>query len=457
MSGGTNSGPAVRITYFRGGVHPGEAKDCTRVMPIEVFPTPARVFLHLQQALGTPPDPLVKAGDEVKAGQVIAAAHGFLSVPLHSPVSGKVAGINPYPHPTGPELPAIEIESDGQGTPAPGVPHPEVDPESLDPEDIRRVVRDAGIVGLGGATFPAHVKLSPPPEKPIDTLILNGCECEPYLTADERLMMEEPEAILRGGQIIARLVEAKRIIIAIEADKPEAIRAIRKAAEASGRNFQVAALKVRYPQGAEKQLIKTLLSREVPSGGLPMDVSSLVHNVGTARAVDQAVRFGMPLLDRVVTVTGPGVKTPKNFRVALGTPVRHLLEACGAELASGGNLIIGGPMMGMAQWSLEVPITKGSSGVLFFRKEDRQDYQPGPCLRCGACQRSCPMGLAPNRLHELSERDLFDLLEQEEILDCIECGACAYTCPARLPLVQSLKYAKGQVQAERKKKQAANG
>jgi len=443
-----------RTTYFRGGVHPRDRKAASRGKSIVQFPAPGKVFLHLQQSLGAPAEPVVKPGEEVKKGQVVAKARGFVSVPVHTPVSGKVEAIEIHPHPAGPELPAIIVESDQKETWMEGLPHDETDPKVCSEEEIRERIRNAGIVGLGGATFPTHVKLSPPKDKPIDTLILNGCECEPYLTADERLMIEEPEAVLRGARIMARAVGAKRVVVAIEANKPEAVRVMRDTANQLGLEFPVVPLRVRYPQGAEKQLIKTLLNREVPSGGLPMDVAALVQNVGTAAAVDQALRAGVPLMERVVTLTGPGVPAPRNLRTVIGTPIRLLLEVAGVEPEAGAKIVIGGPMMGISQWSLDVPVTKSCSGVLYFRARDLALPEPGPCLRCGTCQRVCPMGLAPNRLNELAELDRFPELEQEGVMDCIECGSCAYACPARIRLVQALKYAKAEIAKARRREQS---
>lgn len=444
----------TRTTYFRGGVHPRDRKAASRRKSIVQFPAPKKVFLHLQQSLGAPAEPVVKPGEEVKKGQVVAQARGFVSVPVHAPVSGRVEAVEIHPHPTGPELPAIIIESDGHETWVEGLPCGGADPSAYSEEEIRERIRNAGIVGLGGATFPTHVKLSPPKDKPIDTLILNGCECEPFLTADERLMVEEPEAILRGSRIMARAVGAKRVVIAIEVNKPEAVRVMRDTANELGLGFPVVPLRVRYPQGAEKQLIKTLLNREVPSGGLPMDVAALVQNVGTAAAVDRALRSGIPLMERVVTLTGPGVTSPRNLRASIGTPIRLLLEAAGVEPETGAKIVIGGPMMGISQWSLDVPVTKSCSGILYFRARDLDLPEPGPCLRCGTCQRVCPMGLAPNRLNELAELDRFPGLEKEGVMDCIECGSCAYACPSRIRLVQAFKYAKAEIAKSRRKNQS---
>jgi electron transport complex protein RnfC len=307
-----------------------------------------------------------------------------------------------------------------------------------------------GIVGMGGAAFPTHVKLSPPKEKPIDTFIINGAECEPYLTADHRLMLEEPENILEGARIAMHILGVERGIIAIESNKPDAIEKMRGLAEDIP-ELHVFALKVRYPQGAEKQLIKTLVNREVPfSGGLPMDVGVIVQNVGTLSAIYKAVRFGIPLIERITTVTGSGVHEPKNLRVRIGTPIRALIEACGGFTSDVGKVIMGGPMMGVSQYSVEVPV-KGTSGILVQPLSEVEEGVTQPCIRCGSCIQACPAGLMPTVLAVFAQRDLFEEAERYDVVDCIECGCCNYVCPAKIPLVHLLRYAKAEVLARKKK------
>ncbi len=440
-----------KVRHFRGGVHPQDRKGLSRHKAIELLPVPRRLVIPLSQHIGAPCEPLVSPGEPVKKGQKIGEAKGFVSVPVHAPTSGRVSRIGNFPHPLGRPLPAIEIESDGVDEWADDI-HGREDVPSLAPDDLRAIIREKGIVGMGGATFPTHVKLSPPEGKTIDTLIINGAECEPYLTADYRLMVEEPEKVIGGMRIMMTILGVESVFIAIEANKPEAIEAMRKTL---GREPQVevTVLDVKYPQGAEKQLIKTLVNREVPSsGGLPMDVGVLVQNVGTAAAIHQAVWLGIPLIERVVTVTGEGIHEPKNLRVRIGTPVGVLLEACGGFTERPGKLVFGGPMMGISQYTTDVPVIKGTSGILVLPASEVQMKEAQTCLRCGTCVRVCPMNLLPNAIGVSAIRDRFDEAEKHYLLDCIECGACAYGCPAKIPLVHWIRYAKAEVLAKRSKK-----
>ena len=440
----------ARIRHFRGGVHPQDRKELSRNRPIEPLPVPQRLIVPLSQHIGAPCEPVVSPGDTVRKGQKIGEAQGFVSVPIHAPTSGRVLRIECLPHPLGRPLPAIEIESDGLDKWSDALQSRE-DFLSLSPDNLRTTIRDKGIVGMGGATFPTHVKLSPPEGKPIDTLIINGAECEPYLTADYRLMVEEPQKVAGGMTIMRTILGVETVFIAIERNKPEAIDAMRKTV-GDNPHVTVVALNVKYPQGAEKQLIKTLVNREVPSsGGLPMDVGVLVQNVGTAAAIDQAVRRGIPLIERVVTVTGEGIREPKNLRVRIGTPVALLLETCGGLAEGPGKLILGGPMMGISQYTTDVPVIKGTSGVLVMPPSQVQVDEPRTCIRCGTCVTVCPMNLLPNILGVLANKGLFEQAESHYVLDCIECGACGFGCPARIPLVHLIRYAKGEVLARKSK------
>jgi len=396
----------------------------------------------LSQHIGAPAKPLVKPGEKVKTGQKIAEAAGFVSIPLHSPISGTVKEIGEMPHPTGGVALAIKIEGDG-GDEWDEEVKGRVNYSQLTPEELREIISQAGIAGMGGAAFPTHVKLSPPREKPIDTFILNGAECEPYLTADHRLMLENGEGILEGMKLIMKTLGCQKGFIGIESNKADAITNFKKLSSACG--FEVIPLKVKYPQGGEKQLIKAITGREVPLGGLPMDVGCVVHNVGTAYAVYEAVAKGKPLIERVVTVTGSIIKNPQNLRTRIGTSFAKLIEKCGGTTAKVGKLINGGPMMGIAVETDQVPVIKGTSGILVLSEKETRYREPKPCIYCGRCVDTCPMGLMPNMISNLTERERFESAKEYGVLDCIECGSCSYVCPAKRNLVHQFKYAKAKI------------
>ncbi len=437
----------MKLKTFSGGLHPPDNKEWSAHKAIEDCPLPAELVVPLSQHIGAPAEACVKAGDRVKKGQVIGTAKGFVSVPVHAPSSGEVLAVEPRPHPAGRALAAVVIAPDGEDQWLEGLEG--LDPSGLSAEQMRDRIRDAGIVGLGGATFPAHVKLSPPAEKPIDTLILNGVECEPYLTADHRLMLEEPERILAGIDILKRILGVGQVYVGIEENKPDAIELMTRTCQGSG--VEVVALEVKYPQGAEKQLIKAVTGREVPSGGLPMDVGVVVQNIGTAAAVADAVAGGIPLIERICTVTGPGIKEPKNLRIRIGTPLSHLVEVCGGLVGEPGKIIMGGPMMGNTQLSFEVPATRGTSGLLVFREGDFSIRPEGPCIRCGRCVRACPAHILPTAIAAAARLDMTDEAEAFGAMDCIECGCCTYTCPAAIPLVQAIRSGKAAILAKRRK------
>jgi electron transport complex protein RnfC len=358
-----------------------------------------------------------------------------------------VAAVEPRRHPGGGYVDAVVIDSDGEDKPA---EFQGLDPEKATPDEIRAKVKEAGLVGMGGAAFPTSVKIAPPKDKPIDTLILNGCECEPYLSADHRLMLEETEKFLRGGALLRKALGCARWIVAVEDNKPDAVEAIRRAMGTLG--GEIAVPHVKYPQGAEKQLIKAVLGREVPSGGLPLDVGVVVQNVGTAAAVFDAVAKGLPLIDRVLTVSGMGIRQRKNVRARIGTSFREVAEFCGGLAGEVRKVVMGGPMMGIAQFTLDEPVIKGTSGLLFLTAEEAEDPPPDVCLRCGRCLDVCPMNLVPGELAKAVDKEQWDRAEALNVLDCIECGCCAYVCPGHRYMVQNFKRGKLEVMARRKKK-----
>jgi len=437
----------MKLKTFPGGLHPPDNKEWSSRKAIETCPLPEELVIPLSQHIGAPAELCVAKGDLIKKGQMIGAAKGFVSVPVHASTSGEVIAVEPRPHASGRNLPAVVIRPDGEDVWVAGLS--EVDPEALSPDEIRERIRAAGLVGMGGATFPTHVKLTPPENKPIHTLIINGVECEPYLTADHRLMLEETDRVLDGVAILKKVLGVERAVVGIEANKPDAIETMSKAC--AGKGIEVAALAVKYPQGAEKQLILALTGREVPSGGLPMDVGVVVQNVGTAAAVSDAVRRGLPLIERIATVTGPGVAEPKNLRVRVGIPLSHLVAFCGGLKGDPAKIIMGGPMMGATQLSLDVPATRGTSGVLLFREGDIPLVPEGPCIRCGRCVQACPAHIMPTSIAAYARLDLIAEAEDLGAMDCIECGCCTYTCPATLPLVQAIRYGKAAILAKRRK------
>jgi len=429
----------MKFFTFKGGVHPPYNKELSMDRSIQKAEVPDKLIVPLVQHIGAPCSPKVEVGDTVKEGQVIGEAQAFVTAPVHSPVSGKVKKIEKTLHPLGQPMLSVIVEPDGEESKAYMEPlGREID--SLDVKAMLERVKEAGIVGLGGATFPAHVKFSPPKGKKIDTLIINGCECEPYLTADYRLMLEKAEDLMLGARMIGKMLQVERIIIAVENNKPDAVEKLKSVEKEGVSTTEVTQTK--YPEGAEKVLIKALLGREVPSGGLPMDVGVVVSNVGTALAVCEAVRDGKPLIERVVTVTGDGVKNPANFLVKVGTPIQNLIEQAGGTVGDVGKLIMGGPMMGIAQSSFDIPVIKGTSGILLMQETRVMMQGYLPCIKCSFCVRACPVNLLPSRLSICAEAEKWELAEKYGVNDCIECGCCDYVCPSKRPIVQLVKTAK---------------
>ena len=427
-----------------GGIHPPENKF-SKAEPIVRMPLPETVVIPLSQHIGAPAAAAVVKGDKVKAGQVIGTAAGFVSANIHSSVSGTVTSVDAVPDGGGVRRPAVTIKVEGDewadGIDTGGSLAKEC---TLSPEEIIKKIADAGIVGMGGATFPTQVKLSVPPGKRAEYLIINGVECEPYLTSDHRVMLERGEELLAGVKILAKALNVGKSYIGIENNKPDAIEHLRKLAGAYP-GIDIVPLKVQYPQGGEKQLIDAVVRREVPSGGLPIDVGCVVQNVGTALAVYEAVQKNKPLVERVVTVTGKGLKTPKNLLVRVGTPVRALIDFCGGMPEDTGKVVNGGPMMGKAMSNLDSVVTKGTSGILLMRADEAKRKEAGVCIKCGKCVSVCPMGLEPYMLYKLGQRNLFANMEGYYATDCIECGSCSYTCPAALPLLDYIRLGKAEV------------
>ncbi len=431
---------------FTGGVHPDCEKEPTASSPIRDSVPPDKVVLHMSQHVGAACRPVVSKGDKVKIGQLVGEAAGFVSSPVHSSVSGKVIAVDHEPHPLGQESPAVVVENDGNDDWELMEPIP--DPLSRTPEELKARIRDAGLVGLGGAAFPTHVKLSPPKNKRIDKMLFNGAECEPYLTADDRIMREEPQRVFIGMQLVAHILGLEGGTICIEANKPEAIKSMAEASK-DHPGFPVQPLVVKYPQGGEKQLIEAVLQREVPSGGLPMDCGVMVFNVSTCAAIYDAVYKGIPLVSRITTVTGRAVKNPANLRIRLGTMVRNLLDQCGGFIRKPGKIILGGPMMGIASHSMDVPALKSVGGIFVQPADEVLDGAFGPCIRCGLCIGACPMKLVPNELSNYAEREMWEELESRDLMDCIECGCCTYACPAYRPIIQFVRAGKAVIHARK--------
>jgi len=404
----------------------------------EKLPLPQKVYLPLSQHLGKICEPEVKAGDLVSLGQRIASLTAHVYAPVHASISGKVAAIQDWPHPVLGRAKAIVIEWDGRDDQSLFGLKEQQEIDRLTPEDIRKIIFDAGIVGMGGASFPTHIKLNPP--QPVDTLIINGAECEPYLTTDARLMVEKTAEISLGISLVAKCLGVRKIYLGIEENKPEAIRAFSKIS-----GIKVKVLKSEYPQGGEKQLIQNVLGKEIPRGKLPFDIGVVVQNVATIYAIYEAVYQGKPLIERIVTVTGSCVKNPKNLLVRLGTPIKNLIEFCGPLLEEPAKIIIGGPMMGTAQYTDEVPIIKSSGGLLLMNKKEAKLLDEDPCIRCAACVRGCPVGLMPCQINLASEKTLWSLAKEYGALDCIECGICNFVCPSNRRLLQTIKRAKLEV------------
>jgi electron transport complex protein RnfC len=439
------------MSFPQGGIHPPESKF-TAADAIVTLPLAPELHIALHQHIGKPANPLVKVGDEVKKGQLIGESDGLISARIHSSVNGKVKKIDKLKNALGIPQPTIIIipEADQPPHELPPEPESEMDLAQFSAEQIVKAIQDKGIVGSGGATFPTNVKYMVPDGKSADTLIINGVECEPYLTVDHRLMLECPEQILSGTELLRKALGVERAIIGIEANKPDAITELTNRAK-SHPHVSVQALEVKYPQGAEKQLIKAITGRETPSGKLPLDVGCVVNNVGTAMMVYQAVVHEEPFIDRVVTVSGNAVAKPGNYLVPLGTPISYLLEQAGVELIHGMKLILGGPMMGKAVSHIDGPVIKGTSGILVFNPDEASRPAEKPCIRCSRCVHACPMGLEPYFLSALVRTGNYVDAYPQSIMDCVECGSCVYICPADKPLLDYIREGKFKIIQDRRK------
>lgn len=434
---------------FNGGLHILGHKTIINQLPVlKIGGTKTHIF-PLQQHIGVPLDSLVKEGETVYKGQMIANSDSFLSVPLHSSISGTVSKIAPHPHPDGTTVASIFIENDFKDE-----VHPDIRPctgwEQMTPEELLGVIRQAGIVGMGGAGFPTHVKLTVPVDKKITHIIINGAECEPYLTSDHRRMVEDPDKILNGLEIAMKILGLGQGTIAIEKNKPDAIEILSQKAAERG-NINVVPLKTKYPQGAEKQLIYSVTRRRVPSGKLPSDVGAIVLNVDTAAAIDTAFTSGMPLTERIITLSGDCFQNPCNVLAPIGMPFSYLVEIAGGFSKQPKKIIAGGPMMGTAQYTLDVPVVKTTSCLLALSKAVEPYQKDTPCIRCGKCISHCPMGLSPLYLSKYALEDDWEKCEKYHIMDCIECGICSYLCPGLQSPLQNIRRAKQQILENRRK------
>jgi electron transport complex protein RnfC len=432
------------LLSFKHGVHPPENKDITSGIASRRFPFPDEIILPLSQHIGTPARALVKPGDRVERGDVIAEAAGFISSAVHATAAGTVKSIELWPHPSGAMVPSIRIDIDPNST---QMRRPRTVPrwQDVKDEDLSKEIARAGIVGLGGAAFPSHVKMNPPKDQQIELLLINGCECEPYLTSDHRTMLERPDDVYTGIRIALKALGITRAVIGIEANKPDAIEVMRKTVP-DDLDVTIQPLQVKYPQGAEKMLIKAVMDREVPSGALPGKIGAVVQNVATAANVAAAFETGQPLIERIITVTGRGIRKPGNWIIPFGTKLRDVIEHCGGFTDDAAEIVFGGPMMGLGQANLDVPVLKATGGILVLSKDECKHQEIMPCIRCGKCLEACPVFLNPQLMGQLAKAERYEeLAEDAHLADCMLCGSCSFVCPSNIPLSQMFTAARTQM------------
>jgi electron transport complex protein RnfC len=429
---------------FRGGVHPPDYKELTENKKIEVLEAPKMLYIPLLQHIGSVLEPLVSVGDRVLKGQKIADSSAFLSVPVHSSVSGVVKKIEVLPFTLRGKVNTIVIENDGQYEWAEVTKYS--DHKALEASKLLEIIRENGIVGLGGAGFPTHVKLNPPKDKTVETLLINSAECEPYLNTDNRLMIEEPAGVIKGIEIVMHILKVDKAVIGIENNKPEAIKAMKDACNGR-KDITVAELETKYPQGGEKQLIKAILNKEVPSGKLPLEIGVVVQNTTTLYAIYNAVYNGHPLIEETITVSGKAIENPGNIKTPIGTLIEDVLNHTGIDRDKTKKLVAGGPMMGTGQYTEKVPVMKGASGILALTKEEVNATRTRACISCGKCVDACPMNLSPLMYAKLARFENWEELEQYSIFDCMECGTCQYVCPANRPLIEAIKLGKAKLRS----------
>jgi electron transport complex protein RnfC len=425
---------------FRHGVHPPDSKSLTEHAPVRRMPFPDRIALPLRQHAGKPARCLVEKGDRVERGDKIAEAEGLVSVPIHASAAGTVVDLDWWPHPDGSMAETVIVDVEPF---SPQIPRPRTVPqwEGLTPEEVRAAVQQAGVVGLGGAAFPTHVKLSPPADQPIEWLLVNGAECEPYLTTDHRTMVEYPERVLFGVRIMMQCLGVARAVIGVEKNKPDAIAALERVLP-DDLDVTVQGLTVKYPQGAEKMLIQVVTGREVPSGKLPMHVGAVVQNVGSIATIAEVFETGLPLIERIVTVTGPGVRKPGNLIVPVGTMLSDVLDFCGGVTDDAVEIVFGGPMMGTSQPDMRTPLIKGTTGVVVLTQEHVKPKRTYPCIKCGHCLDACPVFLNPSELGILAQAGRYEAMAELHLADCMLCGCCSYVCPSNIPLSQMFALSK---------------